>query len=137
MGRGPASAGRDARFYFPGQGARCGQGLCRAGDVTRPRLTDEACPGVDTVIHCAAITDHVGDAALFERVNTQDYRPCDRLGEAGGASYCMYPPCRCRALATGVSQTRGDVFTERDLMSARRMGATPMSTTSCWPRPWC
>ena len=113
-------------FYFPGQGARfAGRIYAVPGDVTRPRLTDEALPGVDTVIHCAAITDHVGDAALFERVNTQGTAHVIAWAKRAGAQLLHVSTVSVSGVGYRGQPERSGVFTERDCYVGQEDGGNP------------
>lgn len=91
-----AAAARMARvltFYFGKRDARRLMARVRVvrGDVTQPRLGlapaayQALLQQIDTVLHCAAITDHIGYAERFEQVNVAGTRRVAAFCQSAGA----------------------------------------------------
>ncbi len=73
-------------------------------------LSEEVLRGVDTVIHCAAVTDHVGHPELFDRVNVTGTQNAVGVAKACGAALLHISTASVAGLE-GVGTE--NVFTER------------------------
>jgi amino acid adenylation domain-containing protein/thioester reductase-like protein len=68
----------------------------------------------DTIVHCGAITDHVGSAEMFDRVNVDGTQNVISLAKASGAALLHISTESVSGTAFPDDADRAGVFTERD-----------------------
>jgi thioester reductase-like protein len=106
-------------FYFGACPSMMEKVTALRGDISRERLglsgSDwEKAMTADTIIHCAAITDHVGSAEMFDRVNVEGTRNAISLAKASGAALLHISTESVSGTAFADDPARTGIFTERD-----------------------
>jgi thioester reductase-like protein len=109
----------DVMAYYFGQGVvpssrisvLCGD-IALEGFGLGPRAR-RALEGVDTLIHCAAVTDHVGHAEMFDRVNVSGTEHAVQLAEELGAALLHISTTSVAGTALADGSGKKVVFDER------------------------
>lgn len=90
------------------------------GDITAqnlgiaPKDLETLCPGITAVIHCAALTSHIGHAELFSKVNVGGTANVTAFCEKAGASLLHISTVSVSGARFAGEETRSGTFTEEN-----------------------
>jgi len=90
------------------------------GDITAenlgisPKDLETLCPGVTAVVHCAALTSHIGHAELFSKVNVGGTANVTAFCEKAGASLLHISTVSVSGTRFAGEEKRSGTFTEEN-----------------------